>query len=90
MNVGGTGSGDGGPITIRGVTYAKGLGTNSVSSVATDLGIGFGGKHSQGWAQRHEAAGYVCSGGWVEHRNAAAGSVHLRREGRRVPCGLEC
>jgi beta-galactosidase GanA len=38
MNVGGTGSGDGGPITIRGVTYAKGLGTNSISSVVIDLG----------------------------------------------------
>jgi hypothetical protein len=38
MNVGGTGSGDGGPIAIRGVTYAKGLGTNSISSVVLDLG----------------------------------------------------
>ncbi len=38
MNVGGSGSGDGGPITIRGVTYAKGLGTNSISSVVVDLG----------------------------------------------------
>jgi hypothetical protein len=38
MNVGGTGPGDGGPIAIRGVTYAKGLGTNAISSVVIDLG----------------------------------------------------
>ncbi|MGW5242228.1 beta-galactosidase [Monashia sp. NPDC004114] len=37
-NVGGNGAGDGTPITIRGATYAKGIGTNSVSSVVIDLG----------------------------------------------------
>ncbi|MFU8854979.1 beta-galactosidase [Micromonospora sp. SL1-18] len=37
-NVGGNGAGDGTPITIRGVTYAKGLGTNAISSVVLDLG----------------------------------------------------
>jgi len=38
MNVGGASAGDGGPLTIHGVSYAKGLGTNAVSSVAIDLG----------------------------------------------------
>ena len=38
MNVGGSGANDGGTITIRGTAYAKGLGTNSVSSVVIDLG----------------------------------------------------
>ncbi len=38
MNVGGTGSGDGGPITLRGTVYPKGLGTNAVSSVVIDVG----------------------------------------------------
>ena len=38
MNVGGTGLGDGAPLAIRGVPYAKGLGTNSISSVVIDLG----------------------------------------------------
>jgi beta-galactosidase GanA len=33
MNVGGSGSGDGSPITIKGVAYAKGLGTNAISRV---------------------------------------------------------
>jgi len=37
-NVGGSGAGDGGTITIRGATYAKGLGTNSVSQVVIDVG----------------------------------------------------
>jgi endo-alpha-N-acetylgalactosaminidase len=37
-NVGGSGLGDGTPLAIRGVPYAKGLGTNSVSSVVIDLG----------------------------------------------------
>lgn len=37
-NVGGSGAGDGTPITIRGASYAKGLGTNAVSSVTVDLG----------------------------------------------------
>ncbi len=37
-NVGGSGAGDGSTITIGGQTYAKGLGTNSVSSVVIDLG----------------------------------------------------
>jgi hypothetical protein len=38
QNVGGTGQGDGAPLTMRGVVYAKGLGTNAVSSVVLDLG----------------------------------------------------
>ena len=38
MSVGGQAAGDGRPITIAGVTYAKGLGTNSVSDVQLYLG----------------------------------------------------
>ncbi|HEY7048136.1 MAG TPA: beta galactosidase jelly roll domain-containing protein, partial [Jatrophihabitantaceae bacterium] len=37
-NVGDQAAGDGGPISIDGATYAKGLGVNSVSSVVVDLG----------------------------------------------------
>jgi beta-galactosidase GanA len=37
-NVGGTGSGDGGPITLRGTVYPKGVGTNAVSQVVINLG----------------------------------------------------
>jgi beta-galactosidase GanA len=37
QSVGGTGSGDGGAITLRGVVYPKGLGTNSVSQVVLDI-----------------------------------------------------
>ncbi|HEU5008467.1 MAG TPA: beta-galactosidase [Jatrophihabitantaceae bacterium] len=37
-SVGGTGQGDGGPLDIAGTTYAKGLGTNSPSTVVLDLG----------------------------------------------------
>ena len=37
-SVGGQAAGDGGPITIAGTTYAKGLGTNSVSEVEIYLG----------------------------------------------------
>ena len=40
MNVGGSGANDGGPITIDGVTYAKGLGTNAVSSVVIGVPAG--------------------------------------------------
>ncbi|MGE5137016.1 MAG: NPCBM/NEW2 domain-containing protein [Gemmatimonadota bacterium] len=40
MNVGGSGANDGGPITIGGVSYAKGLGTNAVSSVVIDVPAG--------------------------------------------------
>jgi hypothetical protein len=40
MNVGGTGLGDGGPLVVHGTTYAKGLGTNAVSSVTLDLPAG--------------------------------------------------
>ncbi len=40
MNVGGPNSGDGGPLSIDGVGYAKGLGTNSVSSVVLDVPAG--------------------------------------------------
>jgi hypothetical protein len=36
-NIGGSGAGDGSPITIRGTTYAKGVGTNAVSTVVLDL-----------------------------------------------------
>jgi beta-galactosidase GanA len=36
-NVGGSGAGDGSPITIRGTPYAKGVGTNAVSTVVLDL-----------------------------------------------------
>ena len=38
QNVGGTGEGDGGPLTMNGVVYPKGLGTNAVSKVVVDLG----------------------------------------------------
>jgi hypothetical protein len=38
MNVGGSGANDGTTIALRGATYAKGLGTNAVSSVSVDLG----------------------------------------------------
>jgi hypothetical protein len=37
-NVGDQAAGDGGPISIDGAAYAKGLGVNSVSSVVIDLG----------------------------------------------------
>jgi Glycosyl hydrolases family 35/NPCBM/NEW2 domain/NPCBM-associated, NEW3 domain of alpha-galactosidase len=37
-NVGDQAAGDGGPISIAGASYAKGLGTNSVSSVVIDIG----------------------------------------------------
>ena len=37
QNVGGSGADDGGPLTIDGVSYAKGLGTNAVSSVVIDV-----------------------------------------------------
>jgi beta-galactosidase GanA len=37
QSVGGTGSGDGGALTLRGVVYPKGLGTNSVSQVVLDV-----------------------------------------------------
>jgi beta-galactosidase GanA len=37
-SVGGSGPGDGGTITLRGTTYAKGLGTNAVSEVVVDAG----------------------------------------------------
>ncbi|MCU1538798.1 MAG: bga 1, partial [Humibacillus sp.] len=40
MNVGGASSGDGGPLTIKGVTYGKGLGTNAISSVTIDVPAG--------------------------------------------------
>ncbi len=40
MNVGGANADDGSPITIHGVTYAKGLGTNAVSSVVIDVPAG--------------------------------------------------
>ncbi|MGE5291882.1 MAG: beta-galactosidase [Micromonosporaceae bacterium] len=40
MNVGGPGANDGGPISIDGVTYAKGLGTNAISSVVIDVPAG--------------------------------------------------
>ena len=39
-NVGGSGAGDGTPITIKGVTYTKGLGTNSISSVVIAVPAG--------------------------------------------------
>ena len=38
QSVGGTNPGDGGPLTIAGTVYARGLGTNSVSDVAVYLG----------------------------------------------------
>jgi hypothetical protein len=37
MNVGGTGSSDGAPLSIDGVGYTKGLGTNAISSVVLDV-----------------------------------------------------
>jgi beta-galactosidase GanA len=40
QNVGGSGADDGGPLTIDGVSYAKGLGTNAVSSVVIDVPAG--------------------------------------------------
>jgi beta-galactosidase GanA len=40
MNVGGPNANDGSPITIDGVTYAKGLGTNAVSSIVIDVPTG--------------------------------------------------
>ena len=39
-NVGGSGAGDGGPLSIDGVGYAKGLGTNAISSVVIDVPAG--------------------------------------------------
>ncbi|HEY1569212.1 MAG TPA: NPCBM/NEW2 domain-containing protein, partial [Solirubrobacteraceae bacterium] len=39
-NVGGSGANDGGPLSIDGVGYAKGLGTNAVSSVVIDVPAG--------------------------------------------------
>ncbi|HET7799024.1 MAG TPA: beta-galactosidase [Humibacillus xanthopallidus] len=36
-NVGGASAGDGGPITIKGVTYPKGIGTNSISSITVTV-----------------------------------------------------
>ena len=38
MSVGGSGSGDGHTITLNGVTYAKGLGTNAISQIVYNLG----------------------------------------------------
>ena len=38
MSVGGNQAGDGKTITLNGVTYAKGLGTNSISDVELYLG----------------------------------------------------
>ena len=40
QNVGGTGLGDGGPITLRGTVYPKGVGTNAISQVVVDLAGG--------------------------------------------------
>ena len=39
-NVGGSSAGDGGPLTVAGVSYAKGLGTNAVSSVTLAVPAG--------------------------------------------------
>jgi len=39
-NVGGSGADDGGPLSIDGVGYAKGLGTNAISSVVIDVPAG--------------------------------------------------
>ncbi|HEY1714985.1 MAG TPA: beta-galactosidase [Solirubrobacteraceae bacterium] len=39
-NVGGSGADDGGPLSIDGVGYTKGLGTNAVSSVVIDVPAG--------------------------------------------------
>ncbi|MDD1063441.1 NPCBM/NEW2 domain-containing protein [Streptomyces cocklensis] len=38
LSVGGTNAGDGGPLTINGTVYPKGLGTNSISDVTIYLG----------------------------------------------------
>ncbi|HEX5244858.1 MAG TPA: NPCBM/NEW2 domain-containing protein, partial [Tepidisphaeraceae bacterium] len=38
MSVGGQGAGDGHTITLNGVTYAKGLGTNAISQIVYNLG----------------------------------------------------
>lgn len=38
MSVGGSGSGDGHTLTLNGVTYAKGLGTNAISQIVYNLG----------------------------------------------------
>jgi endo-alpha-N-acetylgalactosaminidase len=40
MNVGGPNADDGGPLSIDGVGYAKGLGTNAISSVVIDVPAG--------------------------------------------------
>ncbi|MBO0867221.1 MAG: beta galactosidase jelly roll domain-containing protein, partial [Micromonosporaceae bacterium] len=40
QSIGGSGSDDGGPITLRGTVYPKGLGTNSVSSVVLAIPSG--------------------------------------------------
>lgn len=40
QNVGGTAQGDGGPIVLKGTTYAKGIGTNAISSVVVDIPAG--------------------------------------------------
>jgi hypothetical protein len=40
QNVGGSGADDGGPLSIDGVGYAKGLGTNAISSVVIDVPAG--------------------------------------------------
>jgi beta-galactosidase GanA len=39
-NVGGSGADDGGPLSIDGVGYTKGLGTNAISSVVIDVPAG--------------------------------------------------
>jgi beta-galactosidase GanA len=39
-NVGGSGADDGGPLSIDGVGYAEGLGTNAISSVVIDVPAG--------------------------------------------------
>jgi hypothetical protein len=39
-NVGGSGADDGGPISIDGVVFSKGLGTNAISSVVIDIPAG--------------------------------------------------
>jgi len=40
QNVGGTAQGDGGPIVLKGTMYAKGLGTNAVSTVVVGIPAG--------------------------------------------------
>ena len=42
MSVGGSAAGDGATLMLNGVTYAKGLGTNSVSDVVYNLGGAYG------------------------------------------------